>query len=174
MNEDVHFKKNRLVTIAKGFIPQEEMAVLIEVSECKKIEHGRKQFKKMVLGKEEGTVERKSRDEQPFVNKTRFILMREHEAYWDHLLPDLLADQSTLFSRGYQVYATDHPFYLELRRQQGNNSAAQIQACINEALFKVPNEEKSVMQESCAALQKKQSRKTKLCLKSSRKCWMRQ
>ena len=142
MNEDVQFKKNRLMAIAQGFIPPEEMAELIAVSECKEIERGRKQFKKMVLGKEERTVERKSRDEQPFVNKTQFILMREHEAYWDHLLPDLLADQTTLFSRSYQVYATDHPFYLELRRQQGNTSATQIQACINEALFEAPNEKK--------------------------------
>ena len=69
------------MAIAQGFIPPEEMAELIAVSECKEIERGRKQFKKMVLGKEERTVERKSRDEQPFVNKTQFILMREHEAY---------------------------------------------------------------------------------------------
>ena len=142
VNGDVHFKKIRLIPIGQEFISQEEMAALPEVSDCKEIEHARKQFKQMVLGKEDGTVERKSRDEQQFVNKTQFILQREHETCWEHLLIDLLADQTTLFSRDYQLYATDHPAYLGLRRQQGNTVQTQLQLCLDEALAKAPCEEK--------------------------------
>ena len=148
MKRGVHFIQENpefgisLIPISRGFISEEEMEVLSDSAECAKIEIVRKQFKRRVLEKKAGIGERKSRDERPFVNKTQFILSRKQEPYGDSLLLDLLADKTTLFSRSYQVYATDHPVYLELRRQQGDTADTQLQHCLNEALVKVPSERK--------------------------------
>ena len=148
MKSDVQFSERepkveiRLFSIGRGFIPAKELAVLSDSRECAKIEDVQKQFRRRVLKKQAGAGERKSRDERPFVNKTQFILSRKQEPYGDFLLLDLLADKTTLFSRSYQVYATDHPVYLELRQQQGNTADTQLQHCLNEALAKVPSERK--------------------------------
>lgn len=149
MRSDVQFSEENpksaisLVAIGQGFVPVEDMAVLSDFHKCEKIEHEQEQFEQKALGKSPGTKNRKSRDERPFVNKTQFVLGRENRYQLENLLVDLLADQTTLFSRDYQIFATDHPTYLELRQQQVNGNNEQLQLCINKALSEAPGEEKA-------------------------------
>lgn len=128
--------------IGNGFLTKEETATLTSIHECEKIQAVQGQFRRMVLGKVANATSRRSRDERLFVCKAQFILQHEHEHCWEHFLIDLLADQTTLFSRNYQIYAADHPAYLNLRRQQGSNSKEQLRLCMNKALSKAPNKEK--------------------------------
>lgn len=168
MNENVHNQEIRLIPVGGGFLPEEETAVLSEESARREIDLARKEFKRKVLGKTEGATERRTRDEQPFVNKVRFILRREHEACWEHLLPDLLADESTLFSRGYQIYATDHRVYLEIRRQQGNTAESWLRRCLDKSLSDVPYKQKERYEKLLRRVVEKAKQENKPLLKVER------
>ncbi len=94
-------------------------------------------FQSAVTGKGETEPKRATQDERPFLSKIYFIhKLQTEKAIHDSkaMLLSLLADHSTLFSRQFQVYSTDHSYYRDEREKYGTTQKDLLQYCRTHAL----------------------------------------
>ena len=97
------------------------------------IERIREDFQRLIYrGNPSNKETRKSRDERMMICKTWFILKQERRIKNEEVLISLIADRGSLFSLQYQLYASNHDFYLEQRPPKIRNEQDLIDSFISQ------------------------------------------
>lgn len=137
MKKDVQFSGFKLMPRRLDSSAEGAMQDLKNISDIEEINRARADFQfsaKTRGAKPEG---RKTRDEKPFISKSKFVLShRDFTCFEDpeDVLLSLLADSSTLFSRQYQAYEMNHPFFRDLRSEHGKTKKEELQCSKDYAL----------------------------------------
>lgn len=160
MEDDVHFSGRNpllrlmLIPLGEGFLEKEQMGFIQEDLSIMRLNTTISSFHNSIV-----SGSRRSRAEKPFISKAKYILgVKKSFATKKTAVEEvasLLADCTTLFSVDYQRYMTDHPFFLEYRRECGNSMEKERQFCRNAALKGVDVKQKKYYEEALIWFQEK-------------------
>lgn len=139
----VQFSGTVLFTRGNGFPGLDNSQELKDKDIIQKIEGIQTDFKEEV---NQTKNRRRSRNNKPFICKAAFI---KRWSLSDSIICKLLADEGLLFSAQYQIYQTNHPHYLELKKRLSNASD-----CIELSLRGIADEKKDEFRSALCVIEK--------------------